>query len=71
MHVHAQAARLVGLSDGVREGRQNVLLYFFSRGSEEPSAVALSLDDARELHAALGVMLPELMRSQTNLAELN
>lgn len=71
LRIRAHSARLVGLSDGLRDGSQNVLLYFMPRDCDEPCALALSLEDAGQLQAGLALMLPEIAQRQRDLTEAN
>ncbi len=71
LRLRAHSARLLGLSDGVRDGAQNVLLYLLPGDGNEPCAIALDLEDARELLAALAVILPDVVRSHRDLNQSN
>ncbi len=57
MQFRAFPADLVAVSDGLFDGSQHVLLFLASPGRPVSSGLALSLADARALHAALELLL--------------
>ncbi len=59
MQYRAFPADLVAVSDGEFDGTQHILLFLASPGKSVSAGLALSLADARVLHAALELLLEQ------------
>jgi hypothetical protein len=71
MEFEAYPTRLVAVSDGIFGGEEHVVLFLGHADAEQPRGFALKLRDARQLLAALALILPEAQRFQAERHEAN
>jgi hypothetical protein len=71
MHIEAFPMRFVALTDGVRDGREHVVVFLVHAETGRPHGFALSLADARSLFDGLDGILPAAQQIQDRLAESN
>ena len=67
MHIDAMPSRLVAVTDGVHEGCEHVVVFLKHPAREDTRGFAFSLADARQLLAALALILPGAREIQHEL----
>jgi hypothetical protein len=71
MHINAMPSRLIAVTDGVHQGREHVVVFLRHPTRDETRGFAFSLADARQLLAALTLILPGAQEIQGELTQVN